>query len=134
MTSRDYDKAYYKKHKKKIAAKSRAWNLKNPQRRKLIKRRWYRKFRKDPRRMKAEGLRRYGIGLQEFFALRKKQKNCCEICRKQFDKTPHVDHSHKTGKVRGLLCLTCNAGLGYFKDSKILLRGAAKYLTRKEKV
>lgn len=132
---RVYRAGYYKKNRKKILAKSRAWAVKNPHRRKLIRRRWYKKLKKDPRRMQTKSLQeRYGIGFQEFSAMRKKQKNCCEICRKKFDRTPHVDHSHATGKVRGLLCTVCNTGLGFFKDSKILLRSAANYLTRKEKL
>lgn len=40
----------------------------------------------------------------------------------------HIDHCHTTGKVRGLLCGTCNAGLGMFKDSPLLLKRAAEYL------
>lgn len=39
-----------------------------------------------------------------------------------------VDHCHDTGKVRGLLCVTCNAGIGYLKDSPQLLRKAVDYL------
>lgn len=53
----------------------------------------------------------------------------CGVCR-----TPitigrcHVDHCHVTGVVRGLLCATCNNGLGSFKDDPALLRAAADYL------
>lgn len=42
--------------------------------------------------------------------------------------TVAIDHDHKTGIVRGLLCFSCNKGLGYFKDNIELLKKAIKYL------
>ena len=59
----------------------------------------------------------------------------CEICKGGLDDpttrkraTLHIDHCHRTNKVRGLLCHECNTGLGKFKDSLGLLRAAAQYL------
>lgn len=46
------------------------------------------------------------------------------------DKPEHVDHDHRTGKVRGILCFNCNGGLGQFKDQSHVLRKAVDYLDR----
>ena len=57
------------------------------------------------------------------------QKGVCAICgNHQRYKRLAVDHSHKTGQVRGLLCENCNRGLGRFFDSTFRLRNAANYL------
>jgi hypothetical protein len=63
-----------------------------------------------------------------------KQNNQCLICETVFTEEikPNVDHNHKTGKVRGILCRECNLGLGYFKDSATILAGAIKYLLKKD--
>lgn len=56
----------------------------------------------------------------------------CSICKTDFStialKQIHVDHCHRTGKVRGLLCSNCNQGLGNFKDDVERLEAAIKYL------
>lgn len=60
--------------------------------------------------------------------LRQKQCNMCAICGSTFVRSPHLDHDHATGQVRGLLCNRCNTGLGMFKDSTELLAKATHYL------
>jgi hypothetical protein len=55
-----------------------------------------------------------------------RQGGYCIIC---FDKpAEHVDHDHKTGKVRGVLCFNCNGGLGQFGDNIGKLESAIEYL------
>ena len=74
----------------------------------------------------------YGIDLHEFRRLLAYQNNCCAICGDHVDelnKKICVDHCHKTGKIRGLLCLNCNYGLGHFKDNIDNLYNAIDYLT-----
>jgi hypothetical protein len=64
----------------------------------------------------------------DYLVLLKKQKDKCKIC-KQIMQSPCVDHNHKTGKVRGLLCIKCNAALGHFGDTlEKLMKGPIKYL------
>lgn len=63
------------------------------------------------------------------------QDGLCKICSKELylfspkkSTTAHVDHDHKTGKVRGLLCQECNTGLGKFNDNVGLFYRAIEYL------
>jgi hypothetical protein len=72
----------------------------------------------------------YGMSLEQFEIMLTAQGNCCAICLCSFVKSEdaHVDHDHDTGYVRGLLCTSCNNGLGRFRDSPAVLRRAADYL------
>lgn len=71
-------------------------------------------------------LRTYNLTEETFSQMVKQLDNCCQICG---DKTAlNIDHCHDTGKVRGLLCRSCNAGLGLFKDNISSLMAAIKYL------
>jgi hypothetical protein len=69
---------------------------------------------------------RYGIGADEFDELVRQQGGVCAICGRADPE--HVDHSHDTGDVRGILCFNCNGGLGQFRDSVDALLAAAAYL------
>lgn len=74
-------------------------------------------------------LSKYGIDLKEFRRLLDVQAGGCAICRNLNGKRRlAVDHCHKTGKVRGLLCTRCNVGLGAFLDSIDKLKRAIAYL------
>ena len=57
------------------------------------------------------------------------QDGKCAICRQVCIKALAVDHCHKTGKIRGLLCMRCNTALGMFKDDPALLLKAIEYLS-----
>lgn len=71
----------------------------------------------------------YGITLELFQNLLVKQNNCCAICNCLLVK-PHLDHDHKTGKIRGLLCKPCNQGIGFLKDDVAILNSAINYLVQ----
>lgn len=64
--------------------------------------------------------------------LREEQLGRCKICGVREEQAPRgrlaVDHDHETGRIRGLLCNNCNAGLGQFKDNPELLAAAITYL------
>lgn len=72
----------------------------------------------------------YGISLEQRDAMLAEQ-NGCAICHRQdsgWNKDWHVDHCHKTNKVRGILCHPCNLLIGLAKDSSETLLSASKYL------
>jgi hypothetical protein len=75
---------------------------------------------------------KYNITLTELDDLRVKQNYSCKLCGKHELDTPRkslcVDHCHKTNKVRGLLCESCNQALGLFYDNINTIEKAAKYL------
>ena len=70
----------------------------------------------------------YGITLDDKLRMIEDQNNVCAICKKEIDISGNVDHDHTTGKVRGILCNSCNRALGYFKDNTENLKQATLYL------
>ena len=72
----------------------------------------------------------YGITLTQYNEMFKEQNGGCWICHRPPKKRAlHVDHNHKTGKIRGLLCHNCNYGLSrYFKENIENLKRASLYL------
>ena len=68
---------------------------------------------------------------EQYSSLLVKQNNSCVTCNVSFeDKTPHVDHNHKTGKVRGILCQNCNLVIGHAYENIDILRQIIAYLSR----
>jgi|ERR1017187_7892677 hypothetical protein len=108
-----------------------AWNRRG--------REYYHATKHDPnkkvRRRKYEYEKKFNLTIEQYDEMLRQQDYKCAICRRD---TPNkkqnthwaVDHDHTTGKVRGLLCQNCNQGLGKFKDNKILLEEAIKYLQK----
>ena len=74
----------------------------------------------------------YNISLEDYERMSLEQNHKCENCgnteMNNKNKVLCVDHDHTTGKIRSLLCGSCNTGLGSFKDNKELLLKAIKYL------
>ncbi len=73
-------------------------------------------------------LRTYGISIKEFTAMQVEQGGLCKMGCGKIGSS--VDHSHSSGKIRGLLCSNCNTGLGLFNDNPELLRKAAEYVEK----
>jgi len=88
----------------------------------------------NPERTRNNDLKRnYGITLDEHTQMFKHQQGVCAICKGEGDgkwKKLCVDHDHKTGKVRQLLCRNCNMVLGQVGDNVNLLEEMIKYLQK----
>lgn len=69
----------------------------------------------------------YGLTEEEYTDLLDQQKGCCAICKESLDIIA-IDHCHETLKVRGLLCKSCNSGIGFLKEDKEILLSAISYL------
>jgi hypothetical protein len=85
---------------------------------------------------------KYGVTLEEYAKMFQTQNGRCAICGKEeitinFGtkqvQALAVDHCHKTGKIRELLCQDCNQGLGLFNDDPDRIQKAADYIDRHRK-
>lgn len=87
---------------------------------------------------KKYNLKMYNLTPEEYEQMLKNQDNKCAICNNyQTTTKPNgeirdldVDHNHKTGKIRGLLCGSCNTGLGLLKEDVLILQNVIKYLLK----
>lgn len=82
-------------------------------------------------------IREYGVTLEHYNKLFHTQNGLCAICKEKETatfrgkvKNLSVDHCHKTGKIRSLLCGKCNSGIGQFNDSTEILQAAIDYLKK----
>jgi hypothetical protein len=93
---------------------------------------------KNKERHKGNQLKyRYGISKEEYDKKIAEQQNKCEICKEEETSTFRgtlkglaVDHSHVSGKVRGLLCKNCNVSLGLLKENKQTIKAMLNYLEK----
>ena len=108
-----FQRNYRKKHPAIVHAISKRWYKKNAEWRTITHR-----------------FNRRGLTLDQYHALAERQDFCCAICGEELDFRPTVDHCHATNRVRGLLCMNCNLGLGHFGDHPARLVSAAQYLER----
>jgi hypothetical protein len=99
----------------------------------------YAKRRADPEKRKRDALvcknsayrQKYGITLAKALSLLSSQGGGCALCKIELtEKTMNVDHCHKDGHVRGILCGKCNTGLGLLGDTRDALLEAVAYLAQ----
>ena len=88
--------------------------------------------RKCPEKQRAIQLRlRYGLTIGQYEERLEAQKGKCAICEgPRGTRRFHVDHDHRTGKIRGLLCGMCNHALGQAKEDPAILERMAQYVRR----
>lgn len=88
--------------------------------------------RKSSEQIKNTNLKsQYGITLDQWNQMFINQNGCCAICaipQMELKRVLSVDHNHKTGKVRGLLCGNCNHALGQTKENIDIIEGLIDYL------
>ena len=127
----EYAKIYYRKNKDKVREWKKEYRSKNRSKIRDYQKK-YKVLYGDRILLRERGSRlkrEYGISLQEYDRLCELQNNVCAIClKRKGEEMLIVDHNHKTGKVRGLLCSDCNKGLGFFRDNSELLEKARVYL------
>jgi hypothetical protein len=115
-------KAVRKKMNQSDAQKERIWEYNNTSGNAT------KYYRDNPEKYLEYRVQKYGLTVDQFNDMLTEQNNCCMICTTDISNDNHVDHCHTTQEVRGLLCRSCNTGLGLFKDDKTLLSNAIKYL------
>lgn len=143
---REYERERYKrngaerkrnaraKRREHYRAKHREWRGLNPEKVKAWDTQKYRKqYAKNPSRFwkrarKAHYKKQYGLTIEEYDTMMRKSGLKCKLCRLPFSavRKKAMDHCHKTEKVRGVICRSCNAAMGLARDNpKTLLRMVA---------
>ena len=114
MCYQEYSKNHIKNNRARYTEYKRQWDARNADKLHNKQLKW-----------------KYGIDLKIYKEMLTAQDGCCAICKGQTTKkTFDVDHCHRTGLVRGLLCSNCNRGIGFLKDSPLVLTKASLYLLK----
>jgi len=140
-------KPYYEAHKDYYSEKGKEWRLNNPE----YQSEWRSKNREAINAKRREARKelmitnpdlakkimrdgqlrtKFGISVKQYHNMIKAQNNTCPICKNQLAPGTGnpVDHDHKTGKIREILCPDCNATLGYFNDDIPSMQRTIEYL------
>lgn len=142
---RETKRRFRERHKERIKAERAAASAANREKRNEAVRQWVAanpemaaaqrlraRLRKMQRKTENSLKFNYNVTADQYARLSESQDNLCAICRKPNDtartKRLFVDHNHTTGRLRALLCHSCNAGLGYFKEDPALFLRAVAYL------
>lgn len=124
---------YYWRNPEKAREYARERRKNNPEKYKSYVRN-YRKNNPDGERAR-HLMREYGITIEQYNAMEVQQGSACAICKQPETQERNgvkyklaVDHCHKTGKVRGLLCFKCNSAMGSFEKRDVPMSNVESYL------
>jgi hypothetical protein len=114
----------------KYIAMVERWRKANPEQHRAYRNEYQARPERKRKQRDAYYRRTFGISADEFDALLAGQSGGCAICGSVPERAAslHLDHDHLTGDVRGILCLSCNQGVGKFRDDPALLEKAARYV------
>lgn len=123
---------YYLKHKERLVQEARNKRAADPEKYKKYVHKWKSK---NPDRERARNLAQFGLTIEDYEAMYEAQGGLCAICAQPETSSRNgkvyrlaVDHNHKTGKVRGLLCFKCNSAMGSFEKREVPLENVIKFL------
>lgn len=127
---------WYGENRDTEIARVKRWQQENKERVNASQRRRRAERGDEYKRKEREGhlLRKYGIRLRDFETLIFAQMGLCAICGRNERQRLHVDHDHRTGVVRGLLCGKCNKAIGLLEEEPTILRSAENYLVTYRRV
>ena len=129
---KEYGKKYRDSHKEKIAKQKKQQYINNKEQRQKYSKNYNDTHKESAqKRSRKRIIIRHGITPEQYSEIFNKQQGCCNICGKhqsEMKKALHIDHNHKTKKIRGLLCFKCNYLLGYADDNIVRLESAISYL------
>ena len=124
--------AKYRDNPRPAIERALRWQRENPERHKAKQREYTESGRKSVSNRKSHLKRKYGLTLEDFDALLAAQGGGCAICGRP--DADNVDHDHRTGRVRGILCFNCNVAIGHIADDEDRLAAAMKYLSRDDEL
>ena len=125
-------KLYRKRHPERVKSNNAKWRSRVDNKDKI--KQYCQKYKTDGSRQltkrKHDLKSKYNLTLEQFEELRLNQYNKCKICLREFTtaREIQIDHDHVTNKVRSLLCVRCNFGIGMLKESNFILARAIAYL------
>ena len=119
-----YMREYARKNKDRINERRRELRKKNPEK---YREHGRRRYWKDPLKNK---LYKFNINKEQYNQMFTSQDGKCAICNNEM-KVINIDHCHETNIVRGLLCTSCNTGIGKLKEDINIMKSAINYLTKR---